>query len=44
MNLILFAGIGGNLTVAGFVFAEAHVGIVGDDPDLEDVLELRLKD
>ena len=26
----IFLGVGGNLTVAGFVFAEGHVGVVGE--------------
>ncbi len=28
----MFIGLGGNLTVAGFVFAEGHVGVVGEGP------------
>ena len=39
-----FAGIGGNLTVAKFVFVEGHVGNVGEGSGLEDLLESPLKD
>ena len=39
-----FVGLGGNLTLMDFVFAEGHVGSVGEGTGLEDLLELHLKD
>ena len=40
----IFVGLGGNLTLAKFVFAEGHVGLVGEGSGSVGLLELHLKD